>query len=353
VNSSAVSSLPAGTIAGLMTDALRRRGLSEEHIGFVVDGLIEASLRGIDTHGVRLFRTYLNELDGGRSRARPQLTWSGDRPAARVLDAGGALGLVAGRAACGEAVRLARQNGVGAVAVRNSNHFGAASVYTLAMAREGVLGMSFTNSDALVAPYHGMRPLFGTNPLSLAVQGETDDLFCADLATSQVSYSKVKHYRAHGLPLESGWAVDADGGDVAQDAGEVSALQPLGGRSGHKGHCLGMMVEILCSVLTGMPLDHELSHLYGEPYDEPRQVGHFFLALDLPAFQDPGLFRRSLSRLMAAVREQPAVAGERVIVPGDLESESTAARRQGGIPLTAEEADFFANLAPSNGRHPL
>jgi len=337
--------VPAGTLASLMSAALLRRGLSAEHAGYVVDGLLEASLRGIDTHGVRLFPTYLAELDGGRSRARPELVWSGDRPAARVLDAGGALGLVAGRVACDEAVRRARESGVGAVSVRNSNHFGAASVYTLAMARAGALGLSFTNSDALVAPFRGLRPLFGTNPVSMAVRGEGGDLFCADFATSQVSYSKVKHYRAHGLPLEAGWAIGPDGGDAASSPGEIAALKPLGG---HKGHCLNMMVEILCALLAGMPLDHELSHLYAAPYDEPRRVAHFFLAVDLAAFVDPDSFRRSLSGLMACVREQPAVAGEdgaeRVLVPGDLETECVAVRKREGIPLTEGESAFFASL---------
>lgn len=339
-----MKTVPAATLDLVMRTALLRRGLSEEHAAWVVDGLLETSLRGIDTHGVRLFPTYLAELDGGRSRARPEMQWTGEAGgrAARLLDAGGALGLVAGRTACAEAVRLAREHGVGTVAVRNSNHFGAASVYTLAMARQGVLGMAFTNSDALVAPFNGVRPIFGTNPISLAVQGEGDDLFCADFATSQVSYSKVKHHRAQGIPLEEGWAVAADGQDAAREgAGEVSALQPLGGA---KGHCLGMMVEILCALLAGTPLDHELSHLYGEPYDEPRQVAHLFLAYDVAAFQDPAAFRARLSRLLRLVREQPAVEGERVVVPGDLESEEAARRRTGGIPLTVEEAAAFERI---------
>lgn len=337
-----MKTVPVATLDRLLRAALLRRGLSEEHAGWVVDGLVETSLRGIDTHGVRLFPTYIAELDGGRSRARPEMRWIGDpapRRAARLLDAGGALGLVAGRFACAEAVRLAREHGVGTVAARNSNHFGAASVYTLAMARQGFLGMSFTNSDALVAPFHGVRPIFGTNPISLAVQGEGEDLFCADFATSQVSYSKVKHHRAQGIPLEAGWAVATDGRDAAEEgAGEVAALKPLGDSGGHKGHCLGMMVEILCALLAGMPLDHELSHLYGEPYDEPRQVAHLFLAFDLAAFQNPAAFRASLSRLLRLVREQPAVEGERVIAPGDLEEETAARRRVEGIPLTGEEA---------------
>lgn len=325
--------IPAGTLAPLLRRALLRRGVPEEPAGWVVDGLIGTSLRGIDTHGVRLFSTYIAELDGGRSLPNPELRFSGEARAARVLDAGHALGLVAGRVAAAEAVRLAKENGVGAVSVRNSNHFGAASVYTLQMAREGVLGFSFSNSDALVAPANGLTPLFGTNPVSMAVGGEGDDLFCADFATSQVSYSKVKHHRAHGLPLEPGWVVES--------GGQVAALQPLGG---HKGQCLGMMVEILCAVLSGMPFDHELSHLYTPPFDEPRRVAHFFLALDLGAFREPGGFRADLSRLLGIVREQPAAPGERALVPGDLESEAEADRRANGIPLEDEEWEWFLGL---------
>jgi ureidoglycolate dehydrogenase (NAD+) len=323
--------VPAEILAHLMTEALGRRGLSAEHSAYVVDGLLEASLRGVDTHGVRLFPTYLAELDGGRSQANPELSWSGER-AARVLDAGNALGLVAGRVAADEAVRIAREHGVGAVSVRDSNHFGAAAVYTLAMARQGVIGLAFTNSDALVAPHGGTRPVFGTNPISMAAQGAGDDLFCADFATSQVSYSKVKHHRAHGLPLEPGWVVE----------GEETVLQPLGG---HKGQCLGMMVEILCALLAGMPLDAELSHLYTPPFDEPRRVAHLFIALDVAAFRDPGAFREHLSGLLGEVRAEPAVAGARVMTPGDLEAETAARRRRQGVPLEEDDWSFFASLA--------
>jgi LDH2 family malate/lactate/ureidoglycolate dehydrogenase len=323
--------VPAETLARLMTEALGRRGLSAEHAAYVVDGLLETSLRGVDTHGVRLFPTYLAELDGGRSQASPELRWSGER-AARVLDAGNALGLVAGRVAADEAARLAREHGVGAVSVRDSNHFGAAAVYTLAMARQGVIGLAFTNSDALVAPHGGTRPVFGTNPISMAARGAGDDLFCADFATSQVSYSKVKHHRARGLPLEPGWVVE----------GEETVLQPLGG---HKGQCLGMMVEILCALLAGMPLDAELSHLYTPPFDEPRRVAHLFIALDVAAFRAPGAFREDLSRLLGEVRAEPAVAGARVVTPGDIEAETATRRRRMGVPLEEEDWSFFASLA--------
>ncbi len=338
---------PRERLAGIMSAALGRRGLTPEHAGFVVDGLLTASLRGIDTHGVRLFPVYLAELDGGRARARPDIRWQPGAPAFRLMDAGHALGLVAGRVACREAVRLAKANGIAGVAVRSSNHFGAASVYSLEMARAGVVGFAFTNSDALVAPAGGVAPLFGTNPLSAAAAGAGADLFCVDMATSQVSYSKVKSHRERGLPLAPGWAVTPDGRDAALDAGagepgpEISALKPLGG---HKGQCLGMLVEVLTALLAGMPFDHELSHLYGEPYDEPRQVAHLFLAIDVAAAEDPEVFRARLSRLLHLTRAQEAAPGERVLAPGDLEQEAERERLDRGIPLSAGEAAFFEKL---------
>ncbi|HEX2253773.1 MAG TPA: Ldh family oxidoreductase, partial [Thermoanaerobaculia bacterium] len=239
------------------------------------------------------------------------------------------------------AVRLARESGCGAVVVTGSNHFGAAAVYTLAMARRGTVGLAFTNSDALVAPFGGKRPLFGTNPVSLAVRGEGRDLFCADFATSQVSYSRVKAYREAGRPVEPGWALAADGADAAavpstagSAGGAVAALQPLGG---YKGECLGMMVEILCALLAGTPFDHELSHLYEPPYDAPRQVAHLFVALDVGAFTEPDAFRARVSRLLALVRGAPAAGAGPVLAPGDPEAAAAAERRRSGIPLAAAE----------------
>lgn len=332
----------------LMRRALRRRGVSEEHAGWVAEGLLEASLRGIDTHGVRLFPTYLAELDGGRARARPEIRRAGGKGTAVVLDAGGALGVVAGRAAADELIAVARERGAGAVLVRNSNHFGPASCYSLHLARHGVLGVVMTNSDALVAPFGGAAPVIGTNPLSLAVHGEGGEVFCADFATSQVSYSRVRARLEAGRPLEPGWAARADGAD-ADGAEEVSALKPLGG---YKGQALGMMVEILTAVAAGEPLDHELSHLYGEPYDRPRRVAHFLFGVDLAAFGDVGGFHDRLGRLLAAVR----AGGESVLVPGDPERQTEEERRREGILLSPADLEHFRYIdreAPAAEREEL
>lgn len=327
----------AETLARAMASALREREMPEEHVGWVVQALVETSLRGGDNHGVSLFPTYLQELDGGRSRARPTFRWRRESRSAELLDAGDALGTVAAMAATRRCTELALQNGTGAVAVARSNHFGAASVYTLAMARRDLIGLCFSNSDALVAPVGGHRPVLGTNPLSFAVAGEGDDLFCVDMATSQVSFSRVRAQLAAGGGMEAGWVVDEQGRDPAMvdGAGESLSLQPLGG---HKGQCLGLMVEVLCALLAGMPFDHELTNLFNPPWDQPRRISHFLLAIDVAAFQDATELRSRLSTLLSVLRQSGGVA------PGDLERAAAAERRQLGIPLPPDLLEFFESL---------
>jgi ureidoglycolate dehydrogenase (NAD+) len=338
-----VKLVAAAALEEIMSAALARRGLAAEHVRYVVDGLLFASRRGVDTHGVRLFPTYLAELDGGRSSLHPRLRWKRRRGAARLLDGGNALGLVAGRVAADTAIGLAAQRGVAAVAVANSNHFGAASYYTAAMARNGMVGMAFSNSDALVAPHGGHLPILGTNPLSIAAPGRGDEVFCLDLATSQVSYSQVMLRREQGLPLDPGWAIAEGGVDAAErpPGSPITALKPLGG---YKGQGLAMAVEILCSLLAGMPLGHQLSHLYSPPFDEPRRVSHLFVALQIAAFTDPAAFRDRLSAWLDTLRREEPLGTAAVIVPGDLEA-SAARLRALEVPLREEDWQAFQAIA--------
>lgn len=319
-----------------MCEALGSRGVSTEHAELVVNGLITASLRGVDTHGVRLFPTYLAELDGGRATARPQIQWSSLAAATRRLDAANALGVVAGMLAGREAVSLAHEYGVGVVSVANSNHFGAASSFAIDMANSNVVGICCSNSDALAAPFEGTSPLFGTNPLSIAAVADAGEMFCLDMATSQVSFSQVKEWLTRGDALPAQWAVKADGADAVgvRSIGEVTALKPLGG---YKGQGLAMAICVLCALLADMPLDHELSHFYGAPFDTGRRVSHLFVALEIAAFVPPSVFRKRLRDYMDQVR----ASSSRVRVPGDLEVAARRDRVEHGIPLTPAEVAQF------------
>ncbi len=324
-----------------MRKALAAFPLSPAHMDYLIDGLMLPSLRGVDTHGVRLFPTYLKELEGGRSKAQPELRFTNAAPALATLDAGQALGIVAGFEAVHRSIELAESFGIAAVSVRNSNHFGAASNYTLAAAKRGYACLCFSNSDALVAPHGGIEKILGTNPLSFAAPASDGELYCLDMATSQVSYSKIMQKFRSGEAIPENWAVGVD-----YEADVLGALQALGG---YKGQGIAMMIAILSCVLAGTPFDHEMGHVYGPPYDKAGDVAHFFITIKISAFTDLGNFERRLSALMARVRQCRPLSDQPVLVAGDLERAAFECRVDEGIPITAADFQFFDELARELG----
>lgn len=328
----------------IMQAALANFGMSEQHKEDVIRGVLQPSLRGIDSHGLRLFETYLLELQGGRANPTPNFKIDQQYSSAVKFDADGALGVVAGFEAVRYGMNVADETGVAMVSVSNSNHYGAASNYALMAAEQGFLCLSLSNADALVAPFGGVTPIFGTNPLSFAAPAADGFNYCLDMATSQVSLSKILQHFGSGAPIESSWAIDID-----TEQQKVAALKPLGG---YKGQGLAMMVSILAGLLAQTPKDSELSHLYAEPYDTPRKVGHCFILCKINAFMPLLDFQQRLSCLIADVRASASLTEDSVIVAGDKETAAELVRREQGIPLIPSAYQFFVALGQSVG-YPL
>lgn len=309
--------------------------LSSEHIEYMVSGLVGPSLRGVDSHGIRLLPTYIKALEGGRCKSKPNLIFDDKRPAAIQLDADQALGIVASYEAVFRAIDIAKDMGIALVSVKNSSHFGAASNYTLAAADKGFLGICMSNADRLVAPHNGTEKIFGTNPISFAAPALAGENFCLDMATSQVSFSKVMMHLNNNQRVDENWVVDADNA-------EASALLPLGG---YKGQGLAMLVSILSGILNQTPLDHELDHVYSAPYDVPHKVGHTIIVINIEAFIPLATFQSNLAHFMEIVRSSQSATGESVLVAGDKERTAYAQRIKTGIPLNDIDFSFYSNLA--------
>lgn len=309
--------------ARLARQALQSRGLSAKHAEWMAQALVSTSQRGVDTHGLRLLPLYIQELEHGRANPSPQWRWSSPKPAIAQLDADAAPGVVAGLVAAQRAATLARARGIGLVNVVNSNHFGAASIYTLLLAHEGLIGICFSNTDPLMAVLGGSTPTLGTNPMSVAVP-TGDEPFCLDMATSQIAWGRVlSTWRTEGR-LPPDWARDADGRDCsAPDTGAPVVASPLGG---YKGAGLALAIELICGGFAGAHFGNRQTHLFGAPWDRPREVAHTLIAIDAAAFGDQ---ERTLARIfeyLAWYRAQERADGKPGIVPGDLEAREAATR---------------------------
>ena len=325
-----------------------KAGIPKDVAAPLVGGLLETSLRGVDSHGVRLLPHYLRAVASGRVDPRAKHAFRKSGPATGVLDAGHGFGIPAGLRAMEKAMELCAASGVGAVAVTNSSHFGAAAIYALHAARGNMIGFACTHSDSLVFPHGGAEVFLGTNPVCLAAPCAGGRPFVLDMATSHISWNKLREMQARGAKLEPGMAAGRRG-VVCTDSSLATGLLPSGG---YKGYGLALAVEILCSTLTGMPAGPDIARMF--PVDgRRRKLGHFFLALDISRFTGVRKFKTRLRTLLEALRSVPAAPGhKRVQVAGDPEWATYDERLRGGIPLSASEVSDFAKAAQELGIEP-
>ncbi len=316
-----------------------------------VDVMLQADLMGIDSHGVGMLGLYETQRGEGAINMAPEVTVVRESPVTALLDGDSGLGHHASLTAVDMAVDKAKASGLAAVAVRNSAHYGAAGVYALRAAEQGLIGISSSSVwNAAIVPTRAKEPIFGTNPWAFAAPAARHKPFLLDMATSTVAIGKFRLAMMADRPLPVGWALDKDGEPQTDSA--LAAVEklctPLGATpelSSHKGYGLAAMVEILCVALTGSTFASMRAEGQG-----PADIGHFFLALDPGAFRDAAEVRadvdRLIDRLHGAARRDPDVP---VLVPGDKEYASIEDRSRDGIPLSGPMVELISGVAERAG----
>ena len=304
------------------------------------DILVTADLRGVDLHGViRLDTYYGSRLRKGLIKANPNVVALRETATTLALDGDSGLGQVVGYKAMQACIAKAREMGVGMVTVRNSNHYGIAGYYAMMALEHDMIGISYTNSQPLVAPTYGRTPFLGTNPIAVAVPAGNQRPYVLDMATSIVPIGRVTVYQKAGKEIPEGWGIDKDG-QVTRDPNAVlkgGALMPLGGidvMRGYKGYGLGLLVDIFSGVLSGASTGPEVGH----PNENiPADVGHYFAAISVDAFRPVIDFKAHMDRLIGELKDAPkAVGQERIYIHGEKEFELAERYEKDGVPLMVE-----------------
>ena len=311
--------------------------------------LVEADLMGIDSHGIAHLPShgaYAPALRDGRVNPRPNIRVVRETAATALIDGDGGMGLVVGHRAMRLAIEKARTAGCGSVAVTNSRHYGAAGYYALMAVPEDMIGLSMTNAGPWVTPTFAQKKMIGTNPIAVAAPAGTEQPFFSDMATSTVAMGKLEIARREGKPIPPGWALDG-AGRPTQDIDTVyreGGLTPLGSTdttSSFKGYSLGVVVDILCGVLSGA--GHSIALARGH-------AGHFFSAWRVDAFRPVEEFKAMMDEMQRAFRTAaPVDPSQPVLLPGQREFETRAERLQNGVPLHVSVIKTLDTLADELG----
>ncbi|MFX1314581.1 MAG: Ldh family oxidoreductase [Promethearchaeota archaeon] len=331
-------------LRSFVRDVFVKLEVPEEDADIIADVIICADLRGITSHGVQRLKMYCDRIKKGIYNPKTEIKIVNDNAATAVIDGGCGMGHVIGYKAMKLAIEKAKKYGLGAVAVRNSTHFGIAGYYSMMAIKEGMIGFTTTNTRPSVPPTFGVEPMLGTNPLTFGAPTDENFPFLIDCATSIIQRGKVEVYNRIHKPLPNGVIITKNGhsevnpSEVLHDLVDRSAaLLPLGGKgeatSGHKGYGYATFAEILSSALQdGIYLKDTAGII--ENGRERLKVGHFFLAINVNHFTLLGKFQELTGSIMRELRSSKKAPGaKRIYTAGEKEYYKEKKVKKGGIPV--------------------
>jgi LDH2 family malate/lactate/ureidoglycolate dehydrogenase len=324
-------------------DVLQAVGVPVDAAALVAESLTRADACGLYSHGtVRLLPVYTRRLLAGTTRARPEIQVVRRRKSVAVLDGCGGLGQVVGCHAMQLAMEMARETGMGTVAVCNSSHFGTSAFFLQRAVAADMIGMVMTNAPSNMPPWGGRSPYFGTNPLAVGIPCGEEQPVILDMSTSVVARGKIVIAAQMGQSIPAGWAIDRDGNPTQDaEAALTGAVLPM---AGYKGSGLAMIIDALCGVLSGAAFGPHIVNLYDNG-DQVQNLGHFFMAMDVDAFIGVEVFKQRMDQFVREIRAQPRMASvERIYTPGEIEFEETQKSIECGITLpNTTELDQLAD----------
>ncbi len=337
-----MSRVPPEALRSFAAACYGKLGVPDAAARLLADSLVQADLWGHQSHGVMRTFWYAARMRSGAMDVSAEPRVVSDAGALRVLDGQDGIGQVIAARAMGEAIAAARAHGIGAVAVRNSGHFGTAMYFTRMAAAEGCIGFLSTNASPAMAPWGGRQKQVGNNPWSWAAPAGRYPPMMLDIANTSVARGKLYLSRQRGEAIPEGWAIDAEGRATTDPAaGIVGAILPM---AGHKGYGISVLMDVLSGVLSGSGFGQAVTGPY---VAEGRSgVGHLAIAIDIAACRPLAAFEADMEQMIETLKSAPRAPGvEEIFFPGEPEARNAERGLAEGIELPAATCEELRDEA--------
>lgn len=309
-------------------------GSSAAEIGIVADHLVEANLRGHDSHGVGMLVAYVRDFEAGTLKPNQQPEIVSDTGTISVWDARAGYGQVIARQAVEWAIGAAKTHGVAVNGLRNAHHIGRVGTYGEIAARAGMVSLHFVNvasGPPPVAPHRGKEGRFLTNPVCIAIPGTGNNPpILLDFATSRVAMGKVRVAHNAGKPMIEGALLDHDGkattnpGVMYDEPGRRGVVLPFGE---HKGSGLALICELLAGAIVGSPSVATMT-----PPERGIINGMLSIVIDPARLNNQDAMLAGIDEMVAWVKSAaPADPELPVLIAGEPEQIARAERMANGI----------------------
>ncbi|WP_434779142.1 malate/lactate/ureidoglycolate dehydrogenase [Neisseria sp. Ec49-e6-T10] len=249
--------IAAQSLQKIVQAFLENAGSSADEALCVAEHLVQANLKGHDSHGVGMLVQYAKSIQEGLLKPNTAARLINDAGAVLQFSGDRGYGQRTGKEAMAAAIERAKQTGVCLMTLAKTNHLGRIGTYGEQAAAAGMISVHFVNvtdfNAALVAPFCGSAARFGTNPICIAMPKSPENpAFILDFATSIVALGKTRVAYLAGKKFDEEVMLDAKGHPTndpkAMWEEPTGALRPI---AKHKGGGLIMACEFLAGLLSG------------------------------------------------------------------------------------------------------
>jgi L-2-hydroxycarboxylate dehydrogenase (NAD+) len=289
----------ATQLTAFVTRAFIAAGLPEDDAQAVAGLMVEADLRGSDTHGVIRLPLYVRRLRAGGINAKPNIRVISDRASVALIDGDNGMGHLVMRRAAFLAIEKAKANGIGWVGARMSNHAGPAALYVTLPLEQDMIGLYFAvGSNNHLPPWGGSESLLGTNPMAVAVPALEEPAIVLDMAPTVAAYGKVR--------LKAG---------------------------DYKGYGLSLIIALIAGALNRAAVGREVIDFVKET-GKATNTGQAIMALSIEAFMPPAEFKKTIDGFIRDIRHSQRLPHvERIWLPGEQSHAKRLDRRAHGVPM--------------------
>lgn len=320
--------LPFAEIESLLFEINIKLGFDEENARLIANTHTQSSCDGVESHGLNRFPRFVEYVKAGFIRINGEMELLASGGAIEQWDGHQRAGILNAFLAIERAASLSKEYGLGAVALRNTNHWMRASTYGWWAVEHGCMAICMTNTIPNMAPWGGDHKSIGNNPIVMAVPREEGPVVL-DMATSQYSYGKMEDSARKGqsLPYAGGWDRE---GHLTRDPASILDSGKVLPAGLWKGSGLSILTDLMVSLLAG----GSSSHVIGQkPYET--NLSQLFLCIDITHPLYSSTYQSSADDIVNSIHAS-AFPDEKVYYPGERTLLRRAENMKKGVPVDEE-----------------
>jgi len=322
--------IPFEEMKEVLYSIMIKYGFTENKAGFIARVYSESTLDGINSHGINRVPLFIEYIKNGSVKVDNEATCIGTFGIIERWDGNLGPGIINATKCMNRAIELAKQNRMGCVALKNTNHWMRGGTYGWQTAEAGCIAICFTNTQPNMPPWGGKDSRIGNNPFIVAVPRK-DGHVVLDMAISQFAFGKINDFRLQKkkLPFPGGWDLNDE---LSNDPEQILKKQrglPIGY---WKGSAFSIVLDMLATVLSAGDSTYKIGKKQYET-----GISQVFICISPEQFGDKDLQEKLLQEIIDYTHDvEPMTVQDRTYYPGERTLETRKRNLKEGIPVSEE-----------------